>query len=143
MEQVIMKTPDDVEALVKDAFPPNSGGFRPCAFLDDRLDCIRVIARDCSVCEERVTDRLTVLVDNYPHPPERKKYVGFTIKGARHFCQEHGLRLGTSLKMTELLDAVLASSPEPAVMFFVDLIGRPLVEEGNIEVVEIPEFQAA
>ena len=138
-----MKTPEKVEALVRDAFSQESGEFRPCAFFDDRLDCVRVIARDCSVYEERVNDRLTVLVDNYHERPGRKKYVGFTIKGARHFCQEHGLHLGTSVKMTELLDAVLASSPEPVVMFFVDLIARPLVEEEKIDTVEIPALQPA
>jgi hypothetical protein len=143
MEQGYMKTPEKVEALVRDAFSQESGEFRPCAFFDDRLDCVRVIARDCSVYEERVNDRLTVLVDNYHERPGRKKYVGFTIKGARHFCQEHGLHLGTSVKMTELLDAVLASSPEPVVMFFVDLIARPLVEEEKIDTVEIPALQPA
>ena len=41
----------DLEALVHEAAPPKSGEFRPCAFFDDRLDCIRVIARDCSIYE--------------------------------------------------------------------------------------------
>jgi hypothetical protein len=138
MEQRIMKRPEDVEALVKEAFSSEEGEFRPCAYFDDRLDCIRVIARDCSVYEERVNDRLTVLIDNYHDRPGRRKYVGFTIKGAKHFCQEHDLARGAPIKMTQLLDAVLASSPEPSVMFVVDLIARPLVEEEHIEAVEIP-----
>src|SRR5580704_14827204 len=137
-----MKRPEEIETLVKEAFSPTSGEFRPCAFFDNRLDCIRVIARDCSVYEERVNDRLTVLIDNYADRPGRKKYVGFTVKGARHVCQEHGIPLGTSVTMTQLLDAVLASSPEPVVMFFVELIGRPLVEEEKIQAVEIPALAA-
>lgn len=138
-----MNTPEGIQALVREALSSESLAFRPCAFFDDRLDCIRVVARDCSVYEERINDRVTVLVDNYYDRPGRKKYVGFTIKGARHFCQEHGLHMGASIKMTELLNAVLASSPEPVVMMFVDLIARPLVEDENIQAVDIPELQAA
>jgi hypothetical protein len=133
-----MNRSEQLETLVRDAISSASGEFRPCAFFDDRLDCIRVIARDCSVCEERVNNRLTVLVDNYHERPGRMKYVGFTIKGARHFCQEHGLDLTAPIKMTPLLDAILATWPDTAVMIFVDTIARPLVQQENIETVEMP-----
>src|SRR6266700_1641497 len=132
-----MKTPEQVETLVRQAVT-QTNEFRPCAFFDDRLDCIRVIARDCSVCEERINDRLTVLIDNYHERPGRMKYVGFTIKEARHFCLEHSLYLSAPIKMTSLLDAVLASWPGTTVMMFVDTIARPLVKQENIEAVEIP-----
>jgi hypothetical protein len=139
MEQMIMKTPEQVEQLVREAVSQDSNEFRPCAYFDDRLDCIRVIARDCSVCEERVNDRLTVLVDNYhERRPGKMKYIGFTIKGARHFCREQGLDLSAPIRMTPLLDAILASWPDATVMIFVDKIARPLVEQENIQAVEMP-----
>lgn len=139
MEQMIMKTPEQVEQLVRGAVSQDSNEFRPCAFFDHRLDCIRVIARDCSVCEERINEWITVLVDNYYNErPGKVKYVGFTIKGARHFCRERGLDLSAPIKMTPLLDAILASWPDATVMIFVDKVARPLVEQENIEAVEMP-----
>ena len=85
-----MKTQDEIQALVREAFAGEVTRFRPCAFFDERLDCIRVVARDCSVLEERINDRVTVLLDNYYPGMGRKQYVGFTIKGAKHFCQQQG-----------------------------------------------------
>jgi len=136
-----MTSPDEIGALVKKAFSEGSSEFRPCAFFDDRLDCIRVIVRDCSVLEERINNRITVLLDNYhPRPGQGgRKCVGFTIKGARHFCQERGWGAQTSVTMTDLLDAVVASSPEAVVGWFVDFVARPLVREEKIEEVEIGE----
>src|ERR1700692_4854619 len=107
-----MKTQEEIETLVKGDFSGDAVKFRPCAFFDERLDCIRVIARDCSVLEERVNDRVTVLIDSYYPQPGRGEYVGFTIKGARHFCKQHGWDMVKPIRMAEFLDAVLASSPE-------------------------------
>ncbi len=121
-----------LQTQVREAFSGKTSSFRPCAFFDDRLDCIRVIARDCSVLEERVNDRLTVLIDNYAEQQE-KKYVGFTLKGARHFCEKYGLGRTTSIKMSELLDAILRSSPEIAVEWFINFVARPLVEREGID----------
>jgi hypothetical protein len=115
------------------------GTFRPCAFFDESLDCIRLIARDCSVLEERINDRVTVLIDNYYPNRGTKKYVGFTIKGAKHFCREQGWDTSTSIKLTALLDALLASSPELVVEWFIDQVARPLIQEMQIDQVEIPE----
>ena len=57
--------------------------FRPLVYYDPRLDCIRVIVRDCSVTESRIDEIFTVLEDNY-HTINQEKYVGFTIKGVRY-----------------------------------------------------------
>ena len=130
------RTVDEIRGLVMQAFAQQQGSFKPCAFLDDRLDCIRVIARDCSVLEERINDRLTVLIDNYPI--EGKKYVGFTVKGARHFCQENGLSLST-LKLTQVADALLRAFPDATVMMFVDFIAKSLIEDYKIDQVEISD----
>ena len=128
---------DELKRLMAATFPEGQHDFRPCAFFDERLDCIRVIARDCSVYEERVSDRLTILVDNYPGPG-RREYVGFTLKGARHFCKQHGWDLTTSIKMSELIDAIVASCPEHVVQWAVNIVAKPIVYEAQIERVEIP-----
>jgi hypothetical protein len=133
-------TANNVETLVKQAFATHPGEFRPCAFFDDRLDCIRVIARDCSVLEERINDRVTVMIDNHYPANGRKQYVGFVIKGARHFCHQQGLNLSKSIKITALLDAVVRSSPEIVVQWFIDVVAKPLIAEEKIEQVEVPEM---
>lgn len=124
-----MKTPEEIGALVRDTFAGATGEFRPCAFFDDRLDCIRVIARDCSVLETRINQYLTVLEDNYYQESDRSPYVGFTIKGARHFCSEYGFDLNYPINISELLDAILKAFPDLAVELFVNGIARPLVKE--------------
>ncbi|MFZ3212373.1 MAG: hypothetical protein WA188_12745 [Terriglobales bacterium] len=132
-----MKTPEEISALVRETFAGATGEFRPCAFFDDRLDCIRVIARDCSVLETRINQNLTVLEDNYYQESDRTPYVGFTIKGARHFCSEHGFDLKYPINISELLDAILKAFPDLAVELFVNGIARPLVKEEKIERVEV------
>jgi hypothetical protein len=135
-----MKTPEEIATLVKAAFSGVSGQFRPGAFFDDRLDCIRVLARDCSVLETRIHPSLTVLEDNYFEEANRQRYVGFTIKGARHFCSENGFDLNSPIEVSALLDALLKAFPEVAVEIAVNAIARPLVKDENIKQVEIPEF---
>jgi hypothetical protein len=134
-----MNTIDDLKELVRASFSEADARFRPCAFFDERLDCIRVVARDCSVLEERINDRVTVLIDNYYPAPGRRQYVGFTIKGAKHFCREQGWDANRTVKMTTLLDAFLAAFPELVVEWFIQMVARPLVQEEQIDLVEIPE----
>jgi hypothetical protein len=131
-----MERQDEITNLMKDAFAGHAGTFRPCAFFDDRLDCIRVIAKDCSVLEQRINDRVTILLDLYS-PSDRKECVGFTLKGAYHLCQQHGWDSSRAIKMSELLDAILSSVPEMAVKIFIDLVARPLVAEKKIDQVEL------
>jgi hypothetical protein len=131
-----MKTPEQIEVLVKSAFAEAPGQFRPGAFFDDRLDCIRVITKDCSVLETRINTSLTVLEDNYADGSGASPYVGFTIKGARHFCHENGISLDAPIQMSALLDAILKAFPGPMVEMFVNAIARPLVRSKKIEQVE-------
>lgn len=143
LEQGDMKRSDQLEIFVKEAFSEGQGvEFRPCAFFDDRLDCIRIITRDCSVLEERIDGRLTILLDNYAEPGP-KQYIGFTVKGARHFCQQYGFALDTPIRMGKLLDALLASSPDILVRCFIELVVKPLVEDKKVEQVEIPNPELA
>lgn len=128
-----MKTAEDITKLVNTT--PGLLEFRPCAFFDERLDCIRVIAKDCSVKETRVNGLITVLEANYRQTGDRK-CVGFTVKGARHFCQQQGLNLSAPIKVSDLLDAILKAMPDVIVETFVDNIARPLVRDEKIERVE-------
>ena len=135
---------ETLAVLVRNTFREESGEFRPCAFFDEALDCIRVMTRDCSVTETRVSDLMTVLEDSYYDPASGgKRFVGFTIKGAKHFCNDRGFRLAAPIRLTELLDAVLASSPDPLVRIVVDGIARPLVQETEIEPVSLSSVHEA
>jgi len=132
-----MKTAEQIGDQVRSAFHGKSTKFRPCAFFDERLDCIRVIARDCSVLETRINKHMTLLEDNYSDS-EEKRYVGFTVKGARHFCQEHHIDLSTPVDISKVLDAILASFPEPAVQMSIRLVARPLIKKEKLKQVDIP-----
>jgi hypothetical protein len=131
-----MKTANEVGIQVRAALA-DSGDFRACVFFDVRLDCIRVIARDCSVLETRINEALTVLEDNYYHESGKKRYVGFTIKGAAHFCKEHGFDIAVPVNISQLLDVILAAFPGKMAELAVDGIARPLVEEQQIGPVDL------
>lgn len=83
------------------AFPPSP--FKQRAYYDKHLDCIRVVIRECSVCEHRLTAIMTVLEDNYPEPGQQP-FVGFVIKGVEHLFKELGLPLEGVLPFIELFN---------------------------------------
>ncbi len=124
-------TPEQqLTALVNDAFAGHSGEFRRCAIFEDRLDCIRILTRDCSITAIRVNAAVTVLEDtHYKSTPGASRYVGITIKGVRHFCKGQNISLDAPVRLASLLDAVLREFPETLVEFAIDGIARPLVEE--------------
>ena len=112
--------------------------FPPVVFYDEDLDCIRIVVNDASIMEHRVNELLTILEDNYPEGGRR--YIGFTIKGAKHFCSQQGFSAQRAVTLADLLDGVVKAIPSDAVNFVVDSIARPLVEEAGIEdkAVELP-----
>jgi len=61
-----MRTPEQVEQLVRSAFAGSLVSFAPVLTLMTRWICIRVVARDCSVTETRVNNLITVLESTYP-----------------------------------------------------------------------------
>ena len=125
-----MKNIEQIERQVKEAFTgTKSGEFRPCAYFDERLDCIRVITRDCSVLETRINPVLTLLEDNYYPQSGGQRYVGFTIKGASHFCYEHGISLSAPVNISKLLDVIAAMFPETLVQLAVDGVAKPIVQK--------------
>ncbi len=125
-----MMTPEErLETLIRSSWADPTGAFRPFALFDASLDCIRVVIRDCSATEVRVNERITILEDQYYSPARGRKYVGFTIKGAKHFCHEQGLSLDYPIRLTEILDRIVAMFPDLAVRLAVNAIARPMVEE--------------
>lgn len=128
-----MKKQGEVTRLVREAFEGTRGEFRPCVVFDERLDCVRVVARDCSIMETRLNSLITILEDNYYPGSGGKRFVGFTIKGARYFCDTHGLNTSSPITLSAILDKILAVSPELVVQIFIDGIARPLIEQEQIE----------
>jgi len=129
-----MSTPEKIEQLVKKSLDEESGEFRPCAYFDDSLDCIRVVARDCSVTETRINPIITVLEANYP---KGRKCVGFTIKGAKYLCETYKLDRSAPIKLTALLDAILSVCQDVMAEAFVDHVARPLIRDVGLEQVEL------
>ncbi|MCZ6804862.1 MAG: hypothetical protein O7D86_13285 [Proteobacteria bacterium] len=107
--------------------------FRPFAYYDKHLDCIRVVTRDCSVCESRIDHIFTILEDNYPKT-DQYKYVGFTIKGVRHLLQNIGIIGGPHIAVTKILDSIVNSYPEGTVDLVVNTIARPIAETERLTV---------
>ena len=131
-----MKTHEEVQQIerkLRDLFAGEADDFRPFAVFDERLDCIRVTVRQCSVVETRINDLLTVLEDNYEEPGPGR-YVGFTIKGPKYFCITHGLPGSGPVRLTEILDKIVAVYPEPVVQLVVNVIARPMIKEQEAEI---------
>jgi len=85
--------------------------FRPVAYYDKHMDCIRVVLRDCSVLEHRVSDFITVMEDNFPQR-DQSRHVGLVLKGISCLFKEWGLPLEGVYKFTDILDAFVKSHPE-------------------------------
>ena len=100
--------PDEAKHLVQDLVL-----FRPCAYFDKHMDCIRVELRDCSVKEVRISEYLTLHLDNRPDEGQ-SHYVGITIKGIKHLFTEHNLPLDGIVRITQLLDLAAKTFDESA-----------------------------
>ncbi len=111
--------------------------FKPFAVYHDRLDCIRVLIRDCSTIETRVNKYITLLEAS--HTSETgSRFVGFTIKGALYLCKKHGIARKGLVILTELLDAVVRELGQDTVDFVVSNLVIPILEEGQVESVNLP-----
>jgi hypothetical protein len=85
--------------------------FRPVAYFNIHMDCIRIELRDCSFTEERVNKHITLLEDNYPGP-HREVVAGIMIKGIKHLFIECGLRLEGIVQVTTILDQLVKRYPK-------------------------------
>jgi hypothetical protein len=126
-------TEQELEMLVQSA-RANSGAFRPFALFDEQLDCIRVVWRDCSANEIRVSKLLTILEDNYPES-STPECVGFTIKGVAHICETCRIAPDAPWKLADFLDAIVALDI-PIGRYTVQKEIRRLVREQNLDEVE-------
>jgi len=88
--------------------------FSPLAYYDKHLDCIRVIIRECSVTEHRLTAVMTVLEDNYPDDGQQP-YVGFVIKGVQHLFESMNLPLDGVMRVTDLFHRIATTCPDQLV----------------------------
>jgi hypothetical protein len=85
--------------------------FRPIAFYDKHMDCIRIELRDCSMTERRLDEFVTVLYDNYPEVNQHDR-AGLMIKGIKHLFKEFGLPIEGVLRVTEILDHLAKRYPQ-------------------------------
>ena len=115
----------------------SAGPFRAHAVFDEQLDCIRVLWRDCSTNEIRVSELLTILENNYPDVAETPECVGFTIKGIAHICETCNISPDVPWKLADFLDA-LVKLDKPIGRYTVQRDLRPQVVAQRLEEVERP-----
>jgi hypothetical protein len=97
--------------------------FKPVAYYDFHMDCIRVELRDCSFTEKRIDELVTLLEDNYP-AGNRIEVAGLTIKGVKHLFIEAGLPLEGILSITAILDELVKKHPDLAEMAIYKIINQ-------------------
>lgn len=86
----------------------------PFATFDPHMDCIRVIVRDCSTFERRMTDWITLVYDNYPED-EQSALVGVVIKGFHHLLRQLELPEKGVVRVTIILDRLVKKFPDATV----------------------------
>ena len=125
----------ELTALVEKA-RADAGAFRPHAVFDEQMDCIRVLWRDCSANEIRVSELLTIVVDNYP-ASSKPECVGFNIKGIAHICESRGIAADMPWRLADFMDAVVAMD-KPIGRYTLEKDLRPMVEtRQELEEVEL------
>jgi hypothetical protein len=98
----------NINALMKE----HLGEFRPVAYFDKHLDCIRVKVSDCRCVEVRLNRFLTVLEKR---SALGRTCVGFTIKGVAYLFQELGMPREGIYKVIDILNKILERYPDQAV----------------------------
>lgn len=83
--------------------------FRPIAYYDKHLDCIRVQLKDCSFTEKRLNRYWTVLEENHG---ESNSLAGFNIKGVHYLAKELGFSTTGVMKLTDLIDKIVKQYPD-------------------------------
>jgi len=102
--------PTTESITVSDILGVEPAKFRPVAYYDKHMDCIRIELRDCSITERRFDEFLTVLYDNYPDVNEHDR-AGLMIKGVKHLFKELNLPTEGILSVTEVLDKLAEKYP--------------------------------
>jgi hypothetical protein len=107
--------------------------FRPVAYYDKHLDCIRVITHDRSVTEHRIDGTLTILECNHrgQFDPE---YVGFTIKGVNALFNELGLSLDNVYRVVDLIDRMVSHRPTSSMSQILKLVFKSHEGSGDLSI---------
>lgn len=106
-----------------------SDDFKPFAYYDKHLDCIRVRIRDCSVIEERLSSIFTILKAAHS---DYEYYVGFNIKGVRHLLDVLGLPHEGSVRLADIIDGIIKEYPDTFVKMVQEEFRKTI--EGDLEV---------
>jgi hypothetical protein len=88
--------------------------FRPFAYFDKHMDCIRVLINDVSTTEVRLNEFFTVARAN-GSGINAGSNVGFTIKGVAYLFDEIGLPLKGVHDLVHILDEIVKTIPHTAV----------------------------
>lgn len=107
--------------------------FRPVAYFDKHMDCIRVLTHDRSVTEHRINEFYTLHELNDPGRLD-PKYVGFTIKGVRALFAEVGLSLDHSYKLAEVIDRLVKYKPGSVMSETLSLIFNQYRSTGDLSI---------
>jgi hypothetical protein len=110
MNNVHPSTTNDFESIIVDSV--SGGEFRPLAYYDKHMDCIRIELRDCSFCEKRLNESLTLLEDNYPNSGQVAS-AGLVIKGVKHLFKALDLPLEGIVLVTMLIDRIIKENHLP------------------------------
>ena len=99
--------------------------FKPFAYYDQSLDCIRVVVEDCGACEFRINEWLTVLHSTDPESPPAP--IGFTMKGVSELMGGHT----HILDLTKVFDALAKVAPNEMIQQWVFIL-RKLTRQKNV-----------
>ena len=107
--------------------------FRPVAYFDKHMDCIRVLTHDRSVTEHRVNEFFTVYESNNRGDFD-PQYVGFAIKGVKHLFNKVGLSLDKPHKLADIIDRLVKYSPGSVMSVTLDLIFSQYAATGDLNI---------
>jgi hypothetical protein len=119
--------PETASAFIKGL---GDAEFRPFAYYDKHLDCIRVQVLDCSFKEDRKNRIITVLTANHS---EQDSFAGFNIKGVRYLFEQLKLPATGIYKMTELIDKMVQFFPDAAIKQVRETF-RPILRDEDLSV---------
>lgn len=103
--------------------------FRPVAYFDKHLDCIRVQLKDCSFTEHRLNQYWTELRENHGS----NSFVGCNIKGIRYLFKKLGLQTSGVIKLTALIDGIVKMYPDASAITIKKSLA-PILREEDLEV---------
>jgi len=97
--------------------------FRPYAYYDQYMDCIRVSVEDVTTVEERCDEFITLhRAAKLEGSVANDRYIGFTLKGIRHLFADINLSLEGAHKLSLILDKLVLAKPHTVLSRIVRLV---------------------